>query len=149
MLDEIDRKLILLLSDNALQSSRVLADKLNVSPATVRRRLKKLLERKMLRIVGAIADPRTIGMHLAVLIAFDVALDKVDAVAARLSSDIRVTWLSTTTGRYDIMALVRFASTEELNRFLNAELSTVEGVTNSETFICLDVKKVRYMPITD
>ena len=56
-------------------------------------------------------------------------------------------WVSTTTGRFDILALARFASTDELSDFVEKKVTRIEGVNNSETFICLRIGKGRYMQI--
>ena len=146
MTDSLDEKLIQLLEKDARQSSEVLAKQLNVSPATVRRRIKRLIQSGVLRMM-ALVDPDKVGFPLIAVIAFDVAHDRLEAAMQTLADLPEVTWVSTTTGRFDILALVRFRSTEELSTFVQKELPNMEGLRDSETFICLQVKKGRYMPI--
>lgn len=55
-----------------------------------------------------------------------------------------VEWVSTTTGRFDILALVWFPSTEELFRFLRSEITELEWVRDSETFICLHQERTHW-----
>jgi len=50
--DEIDHKLINLLKQNAWQRSETLAKVLNISSATVRRRLRRLIQKGTLRAVA-------------------------------------------------------------------------------------------------
>jgi len=47
----------------------------------------------------------------------------------------------TTTGRFDAFALVRFSSNERLSSFLRKEITKIEGIKNSETFVCLHMEK--------
>jgi DNA-binding Lrp family transcriptional regulator len=57
--------------------------------------------------------------------------------------------LATTTGRFDIMANVQFVSIDELYAFLRKELPKIEGLKNSETAICLRVRKAPYIHTLD
>ena len=54
--------------------------------------------------------------------------------------------VSTTTGRFDIIALAQFRSTDYLSGLMIKELAHLEGLKDSETLICLDLKKGRYVP---
>ena len=143
MIDSTDKQLIELLQEDSRQTSEALAQKVNVSPSTVRRRVRKLIHRGTIRTVVAI-DPHAFGLHLATVIGLDVFHQKLDAVMQFLAAHPQVSWVSTTTGRFDIMAVVRFASTQELGHFLRRELPEIEGVRNSETFVCLEIAKMRY-----
>lgn len=137
-LDTLDKKLIGILQQNSRQSSELLAKQLGVSPATVRRRIRRLITKGVIRI-GAIVDHNKAGLPLAAVFALDVAPDKLDSTMQTLSSLPDVKWISTTTGRFDILAGARFPSTKELSDFVQKELTKVEGVRNSETFVCLNM----------
>lgn len=139
-IDSLDERLIKLLQKDARRSSDVLAKQLKVSPATVRRRMRRLIQNGTMRI-AAIADPAKIGLPLAVMIALHVEHDKLDSVVEQLYKRPEVGWLSSTTGRFDIMALARFPSTEGLSKFIQKEITEIEGIRDSETFVCLNIKK--------
>ena len=142
-MDSLDEKLIQLLGQDARQSSNVLAKQLKVSPATIRRRVRTLVKSGALRIVGVV-DPKKFGFPLVAVLALDVVHDKVDPVMKMLADRPEVRWISLTTGRFDIMALLRFRSTDELAEFVKNRLSNVEGLRNSETFLSLHVEKGHY-----
>lgn len=139
-IDSIDEQLIKLLQEDATQTSRVLAKKLNLSPVTVRRRIKKLIRNKVMRI-GAIVDPRKIGIPLSVVISLDVAPDKLPSVLKELAKRPEITWVSSTTGRFDIVALARFSSTDGLSKFIQSEISMIDGVKDSEVSVCLQLER--------
>jgi len=141
-LDSIDKQLIMLMGKNARQSSKTLARKLNVSEATVRRRLRRLIKDDLLRIVG-IADPAILGYGLGVVINLDVEQKQVKPVMDWLVKRPEVKWASTTTGRFDITAIARFESTSHLSNFLTNELTTQDGIKDSETLLSLNVRKGR------
>ncbi|MFC2048478.1 Lrp/AsnC family transcriptional regulator [Chloroflexota bacterium] len=143
MPDSTDKKLVRLLGQNARQNSETLAKRLNISAATVRRKLRKLINSDALRIVGLV-DPSKFGFPLAVMIALDIEHDKLELALDMLVNRPEVKWVSPTTGRFDIIAVASFPSTESFSDFMIKELAQMEGVKNSETFICLDVKKGHY-----
>lgn len=143
-MDRIDQQLIELLGQDAHQKSVALAKQLGVSSATVRRRLARLIKSGIIGIT-AVVDPSKVGYPLTALIAFDIAHDKLQSVTQMLAGKPEITWVATTTGRFDIIALAWFHSTEELSDFLQREVSAMEGLRDTETFICLHVEKARYM----
>ena len=142
-IDSMDEKLVRLLGQDARQNSETLAKQLNLSSATVRRKLRELIHSDALHIVGLV-DPNRFGFPLAVVIALDVARDKLESALEALAKRPEIRWVSISTGRFDIIALARFSSTESLSDFVTKELTHMEGVRDSETFICLNVKKGRY-----
>jgi DNA-binding Lrp family transcriptional regulator len=145
--DSIDKGLVRLLGQDGRQNSEALAKQLNISSATVRRRLRNLIKDGALRFIG-IVDPAKFGFPVAVMITLDVAHDKLQSAMEKLSNYPETRWVSTTTGRFDIITLARFSSNDSLSKFMVNELSQLEGVKDIETFICLDVKKGGYIPFS-
>jgi len=147
IIDSVDEQIVRLLGKDARQNSETLAKHLNLSAATVRRRLRKLLQSDLLRIVGVV-DPTSFGFPLIVIITLDVTHDKVELATELLSNLPEVRFASTITGRYDVIVIARFRSTEHLSEFITKELGKVEGLRDSETFVCLEVKKMLRTTIT-
>jgi Lrp/AsnC family transcriptional regulator for asnA, asnC and gidA len=143
-IDELDRLLIDLLKDNAQQTSEKLAKKLKVSSATIRRRTRKLVQSGVVKIV-AVADPRKLGYPLRAIVAFDVDHEQLDVVIDVLRRDKEIDWACVTAGRFDIVAGGQFASTDQLSEFLQKTIANTPGIRNSETLICLQVHKDRYL----
>ena len=135
----LDERLIKLLQKDAGQSSEVLAKQLKVSSATVRRRVRQLIKNRVMHI-AAIADPAQMGIPLAAVFAFDVDHDMVDSVMQKLTNMPEFRWVSMTTGQFDIIAFARFPSTDELAEFLQSEMVKIEGIKDSEAFICLGLE---------
>lgn len=146
MFNAKDEPLIRLLGKDASQSSDALAKQLSVSAATIRRRIRKLIKDDTLRVV-AVVDPDKVGLPMAAMLALDVPHEKLEMVSEQLSSLPEIKWVSTTTGRFNLMALVRAASTDELSNFMQRELTKLEGVRSCETQVCLRVKKGQYIRI--
>ena len=129
-----------LLEGNARQSSQDLAKHLDVSSATVRRRLKRLIDSDVLHIV-AYKDPNIAGVLVAAVVGFNIDHSLLDSALQAICSYPEVILACTTTGRFDAFALVRFSSNDELSSFLRKEITKVEGIKDSETFICLHIEK--------
>ncbi len=140
MIDLLDRELITLLEQDANQTSEKLADQLFVSPSTVRRRIQQLLKGGVIRIV-AIPEPKQVGFPLIAVIAFQVSHEKGSSFIKTLSSREDVKFLGATTGRFDVIALMWFASTEQLFEFMQKDIGKIEGIKATETFLCLHVEK--------
>ena len=98
-------------------------------------------------IIGVV-DIAKFGYPVAAVVALDVAHDKLEAAIEALAKEPEVRWVSTTTGRFDIIFITRFHSSAELSDFMTKRLAKVDGVRNSETFVCLDMKKASYIPLT-
>ena len=139
-IDAMDQKLVSLLTENARQTSEVLAKQLGVNPSTVRRRLQTLIKNQVIRIV-ALPEPDKIGYAFRAVVAFDVSPEKLDSVITQLRQRPEVQWLSVTTGRYDVIAIVWFPSSEEFFTFMQTDVGALEGVRDTETFVCLHAGK--------
>jgi Lrp/AsnC family transcriptional regulator for asnA, asnC and gidA len=140
--DTLDIKIAQIIGRDAKQSSDAIAKQLNVNSATVRRRLKNLIDNGYIHIVGVV-DPVDFGLPVAAIFSLDVDNDKVEAVMSLLNEQPEIRWTATTTGRYDIFAIGRFGSMNDLSEFLSNKLGHVEGLRNAETSICLNVEKGR------
>ena len=142
-LDSIDKQLVRLMCQDARQNSEELAGQLNISAASVRRRLRRLIKNDLLRIVG-VADPAEFGLALGVVINLDVEQTKLESVMEWLIKRTEIKWVATTTGRFDIIAIGRFETTNHLSDFLTKDLTKLDGIKDTETLISLDVRKGRY-----
>jgi Lrp/AsnC family transcriptional regulator for asnA, asnC and gidA len=144
-IDALDEKLLKVLKDNARQSAEKVAKRLKVSPTTVRRRMKKLT-RSGAVVITAMVDPSKIGITVRTFIAVDVQLGDIESAADFLVKQNEVKWVSTTTGRFDLLFLAGFHSTTELADFIQRKMASIKGLKDIEVFVCLDMKKGGYVP---
>ncbi len=142
-IDLLDEEIIKLLAQNAKERNEVLAEKLKVTPGTVRRRIKKLITGGLIRIV-AIVNPKKVGYPLAAVVAYHIETDKLDSAIKFLANIPEVVWVTSTIGQFDIISAIRFRSTDDLNKFISKVMPQVEGLRESETFMCLQEGKLKY-----
>ncbi len=142
-MDELDRKIIQILQDNGRASNARIARDVGVSEGTVRRRLQSLLQDGIIKVV-ALPDPEVLGYNTEALVGIQVDPDKIDEVAKQLSALKESSWVSVTTGSFDIFSWVTLPSSEDLGNFLKSEVGTISGVRRTETFVSLTVRKRNY-----
>ena len=142
-MDELDSKIIALRQEDGRASNAGIARRVGVSEGTVRRRLKRLVQEEYISVV-ALLDPARMGYASEALVGVQVDPDKVDQVADDLSRLDEVSWVSITTGAFDIFAWATLHTAESLGIFLRTKVGTIPGVRRTETFVNLAVKKRGY-----
>ncbi len=142
-MDELDRNMIQILQNNGRASNARIARDVGVSEGTVRRRLKTLMQNGSIKII-ALPDPEVLGFDTEALVGIQVDPDKIDEVAILLVELKESSWVSVTTGSFDIFCWVTLPSSEELGNFLKAVVGTIPGVRRTETFVSLSVRKRNY-----
>ena len=142
-MDELDTRIIEILQNDGRASNAGIARTVGVSEGTVRRRLKRLIQDEYIRVV-AMTDPAKMGYVSEGLIGLQADLDKIDSVADELAKLEEVSWVTITTGAYDIFAWATLQSAEALGIFLRTRVATIPGVRRTETFVNLAVKKRGY-----
>ena len=139
-LNDLDLKLIRELRIDALQTQTELAPKLRTSPSTIRRRLQRLLDEEIIRIV-AIADPVSLGFRTRATIGINVQPGRVDAVAQELSAFSCAHHVLINTGHFDLIVSTDFEGPEGLSSFVREDLGRIQGLISHETMICLKTSK--------
>jgi Lrp/AsnC family transcriptional regulator for asnA, asnC and gidA len=139
-MDELDRRLMIELARDARSSSAGLSTKLKVSATTVRRRIRRLQDRRSV-IFAAVPDPLQLGYNLTAIIALEVDLNKIDEVTKSLTTCENVRYVSLCTGNHDVFVGAWFRSSVELKQFVKDYIGDLPGIRKTETFIVLDVIK--------
>jgi Lrp/AsnC family transcriptional regulator for asnA, asnC and gidA len=135
-MDAIDYNLILELQKDSRRSNRQLARLLGVSEATVRRRIKDLVDSHTIELT-AVPDPSMVGMTMWGFMGLQVELSQVDAVADQLASYPEVQYVGICSGSYQILISVMFRSPERLALFITNELARIPGMIRTDTLVSL------------
>jgi Lrp/AsnC family transcriptional regulator for asnA, asnC and gidA len=142
-MDELDQDIIELLQANGRASNARIARKVGVSEGTVRRRLRRLTQENIVKVI-AVPNLDKIGYTTAALIGLQTAPGQLDQVAEAISDMKEVHYLAITTGAFDLFAWVGMSSTEQLGVFLRTKIGSIAGVIRTETFVNLDIRKRTY-----
>jgi Lrp/AsnC family transcriptional regulator for asnA, asnC and gidA len=134
--DDIDWKIIDILRKGHIPNNAI-AKELNVSEGMVRQRIKRLKEAKILT-VRALINPDVLSSQQLAVIAVNVKeAALLENKAHEIAALENVLSVSVSSGRYDLMVEVLVSSNRGLVRFLTEELSSVQGVSNTESFMML------------
>ncbi|MCF6266454.1 MAG: Lrp/AsnC family transcriptional regulator [Desulfuromusa sp.] len=141
-LDDLDKRIIRVLSEDGRIPVKNLVDRLDISNPTINSRMKNLINSGVLKIAGLVDIFRTKGLILA-LVAIRVKDDsKMDETLTRISELDDVHSAMAVTGRYDIFAEVVFAGEmEALYNFMSQKLPALENIGSSESFVVMKSKK--------
>ena len=140
-MDEIDRKLIALLRENARTSVASLAKRLRVARGTVQNRVARLERQGTILGYTVRLRPQVEEQHIRALMTVAVEGNRTEAVIRSLRGDPAVGALHTTNGRWDIVVELRAESLEAFDRVL-ARIRLVEGISNTETSLLLSTHKL-------
>ena len=142
-MDELDRRIIALLQEDGRASNAKIAREVGVSEGTVRRRLRRLIDGDVIKVI-AVPNLEQMGYGTAALVAIQTGPGQVDEVAAAIGALEEAHYVAITTGAYDIFTWVGLESPEKLGNFLRGKVGTIPGVTRTETFVNLAIKKRTY-----
>ncbi len=142
-LDEIDRAIIAHLQYDGRKPFTDIAANLDISEGAVRRRVKLMIDDRVLQIVG-IVEPQFLEWNAAGMIGLNVQAGRVDAVARQIAQFPEVTYLFMASGGFDLFVEVYCRDREHFVSFLNERLHQVPGVERTETFMILKMYKLSY-----
>jgi Lrp/AsnC family transcriptional regulator, regulator for asnA, asnC and gidA len=139
-IDDLDLQIIAELRRDGRTSNRDLARLLGYSEATIRRRVKALIDQGRIKIV-AIADPYLLGYAIDVIIDIEVQPGKVKEVARRFAELDNVRAVTITTGAADLVVAALFRSNDDLLEFFASSVGEIPGVVRTSTSHTLRVVK--------
>ncbi|HOO71325.1 MAG TPA: Lrp/AsnC family transcriptional regulator [Spirochaetota bacterium] len=142
-LDEIDTQLISLLQRDGRLTNTDIAKKMKISEATVRTRLKKLIDEEYIQIV-AVSNPYKLGFAITGDIYISSEPQKIEKVISELKKIKELWFIVTTTGPANINAEFIVKDRDQLNELIHDKINTIDGVTEVETEIILEYKKRKY-----
>ncbi len=140
-LDPTDRRLAKLLSNDGQDGVNQLSEKLQVSPPTVRNRLRSLIEKNVLKIVGLLNLSERPELIAAIVGINANSRGHLDDLIKKIAALPFVTSVSIVTGRFDVMVEVLVAGdVQDLYRFTSELLPRVAEpgvISRSETFVVM------------
>ena len=142
-MDEIDIEIINQLQSDGRKPYTDIAKSLGISEGTVRNRVAKLSEDKIIHFVGMV-DPARVGFDAPAMIGVTVQPSMLDKVAETIASFPEVSYLIMVSGEFDLFVEVFCRDRDELASFLNQKLHQVEGVVRTQTFMTLKTYKMAY-----
>jgi Lrp/AsnC family transcriptional regulator for asnA, asnC and gidA len=142
-LDKVDCQMIHLLQKDGRMPNKTIARELGISEFTVRRRMKRLLDSAVIKIV-AVANPIDLGFEIAGNLKIKIDLKKADQVLKKLKKIDSLIWVALTTGGTDIDADFVTRSLKDFHELIFKIISKIDGVQSLETSLMVDLVKDEY-----
>ncbi|HEX2360628.1 MAG TPA: Lrp/AsnC family transcriptional regulator [Jiangellaceae bacterium] len=142
VLDSVAKRIIEQLQQDGRRSYAAIAKAVGLSEAAVRQRVQRLIDTGVVQIV-AVTDPLQVGFERQALIGINVQGD-VNAVADTLAEVPEVDYVVITAGSFDLIAEVVCEDDDHLLDLLSSRIRNVDGVTGTETFVYLKLRKQLY-----
>jgi Lrp/AsnC family transcriptional regulator, regulator for asnA, asnC and gidA len=139
-LDRVDCRMIQLLQKDGRMPNNAIAQELGMSEFTVRRRLKRLLDSGIIKIV-AVANPMDLGFEIAGNLKIRIDLKKADEVLEKLKKLEALIWVALTTGGTDIDVDFVVRSLKEFQELVFKKISKIDGVLSTEASLMVDLVK--------
>lgn len=135
---DLSKKILLQLSEDGRQSHRELADKLDVSAATIGNRIGQLRDQGVLKGVSADIDYEKLGYTCVAVTRFKVPGDSIQSALDQLKGYDRLTDIYEVTGNYDILAIGHYRDRQQMNRVIK-ELQGQQTILETNTSMVLNI----------
>jgi Lrp/AsnC family transcriptional regulator for asnA, asnC and gidA len=134
--DRLDLKIIRSLSEDARKPYKTIAKELDVSDATVRKRIKRMKEDGIIKKFNVLIDYDKIGRVIKAFIGLKINPTKLSDIVTQLEYNPDVQVLYRTTGNADLFVELIVKDMKELNWFLEKKLS-IEGIVSQEVNVVI------------
>lgn len=141
-LDKANRAIIEALQQDGRRPYAVIAEEVGLSEAAVRRRVQRLRDNGVIKIV-AVTDPLQLGFNRQAMVGIRVEGD-VRKVAASVAALDEVVYVVMCGGSFDVLAELVCENDDRLLHILSDAIRSIPGVRSTETFLYLKLAKQTY-----
>ena len=142
-LDELDRKILSILQENARTPFSEIARRLGVSEGTIHLRVRRLKEEGVIKGFYAHVSPEAVGKGLTAIICIRADPSKYASVLEKLASINEVYELYDVTGEFYAVSKIRTTDVSQLARVLD-QVGSIDGVVSTQTMIVLRTIKEKH-----
>ena len=142
ILDDVAKAIIEQLQQDGRRSYAAIGKEVGLSEAAVRQRVQRLIDSGVMQVV-AVTDPLQLGFARQAMVGVEVH-GALEPVAEALAAMDEVDYVVITAGTYAILAEVVCESDERLLELLSEQIRRIDGVTRTETFMYLKLRKQTY-----
>ena len=148
-IDNLDKKILSILSKNARIAFKDVAAECNVSRAAIHQRVQHLIEGDVIMGSGFDVNPKSLGYSTCTYVGITLERGSMYRnVVERLQDIPEVVECHFTTGPYTMMVKLYARDNEQLMELLNGKLQDIPGVVATETLISLEQSLKREIPIS-
>jgi Lrp/AsnC family transcriptional regulator for asnA, asnC and gidA len=141
-LDDVSKAIIEQLQQDGRRSYAAIGKVVGLSEAAVRQRVQRLTESGVIQVV-AVTDPLQLGFARQAMIGIRVT-GALEPVADQLAELDAIDYVVITAGSYDLLVEAVCENDADLLELISERIRTIEGVTSTETFMYLQLRKQTY-----
>ncbi len=147
-IDELDKKILEIISRNARIPFKDVAAECGVSRAAIHQRVQRLIDMGVIVGSGYHVNPKSLGYTTCTYVGIKLERGSMyKDVVSKLKDIPEMVECHFTTGPYTILAKIYARDNEHLMELLNSKIQEIPGVTATETFISLEQGIKREIPI--
>jgi Lrp/AsnC family transcriptional regulator for asnA, asnC and gidA len=147
-IDELDKKILQLITKNARIPFLEVARECGVSGAAIHQRVQRLLNIGIVSGSEFIVNPNKLGFNTCAYLGIFLEKANYDKkVVENLKEIPEVVECHFTTGAWAIFIKVQAKSNRHLKKIIDTDLQGIDGIARTETFISLDQVFKRQIPI--
>ena len=148
-IDNLDKKILNILSKNARIPFKDVATECGVSRATIHQRVQHLIEGGVITGSGFDVNPKSLGYSTCTYVGLNLERGSMyKEVVERVAAIPEVVECHFTTGPYTMLVKLYARDNEQLMDLLNNKLQGIHGVISTETLISLEQSIKREIPVT-
>lgn len=149
-IDNIDRRILNILSRNARVPFKDVAAECGISRAAIHQRVQRLADDGVITGSGFFVSPKALGYTTCTYVGLNLERGSMyKEVVSRLESIPEVVECHFTTGPYTMLIKLYSRDNEQLMHLLNNQLQSIPGVVSTETLISLEQSIKREIPIDE
>ena len=147
-IDNLDKKILNILSKNARIPFKDVATECNVSRAAIHQRVQHLIEGNVIMGSGFNVNPKSLGYSTCTYVGITLERGSMyKGVVERLQHIPEIVECHFTPGPYTMLVKLYVRDNEQLMHLLNNQLQCIHGVVSTETLISLEQSIKREIPV--
>ena len=147
-IDELDRRILQILTQNARVPFKDVAEECKVSRAAVHQRVQRLFDNGIVLGSSYQVNPKMLGYNLCVYVGITLERGSLyDAVCDELEKIPEIVESQFTLGGFSMLIKLYARDDQHLMHLLNRQIQTIPGIVKTETLTALDQRISRNLPI--
>jgi len=147
-IDQLDEKILKLITKNARIPFLEVARECGVSGAAIHQRVQRLLNMGVVTGSEFIVNPQKLGYNTCAYMGIYLEKTKFHRqVVAAMREIPEIVECHYTTGQYAIFIKIQTKTNKHLKKLIDEELQAIEGIARTETFMSLEMDFKRQVPI--
>lgn len=147
-IDQLDRKILQIITKNARMPFKDVAEECGVSRAAIHQRVQRLIDIDVITGSGYNVNPKMLGFQMCAYIGITLERGSMyKEVVAELEKIPEIVESQYTLGSYTILIKLYAKNDEHLMELLNGKIQEIKGVATTETLTSLDQRIKRTIPI--